>query len=241
MRRSSSSLCEAHVLATEADLARAVDALTRQCRLMRAVHARTGLPPLREFTADFAGLARIVVGQQLSASSAAAIWGRCCAAFDPFEPGRILKASDAALKAPGLSAGKIRTLRALACGVHSGDIDFAELNTRGEADIREALTAVHGIGPWTAEIYLLFALRRADSFPSGDLALQLAAQQLFELGERPSAAGLTAIAERWRPWRGAAARLLWADYALMRARAKEPPSAGLRKSSRGKKPKTSEI
>ena len=80
----------------------------------------------------------------------------------------------------------------------------------------ERLTALHGIGPWTADIYLLFALRRADAFPPGDLALQLAAQRLFKLKDRPTPARLAEIAERWRPWRGAAARLLWADYALAR-------------------------
>ena len=195
-------------------LAGAVAALTGQCRIMRAVHARTGLPPLRDFTADFAGLCRIVTGQQLSASSAAAIWGRFSSIAVPFEPDNILALSDAAMRAPGLSTGKIRTIRALATAVAAGEIDFPQLNAQPDAAIIAQLTRLHGIGPWTADIYLLFALRRADVFPSGDLALQLAAQRLLRLDERPSAAKLDGISQRWRPFRGAAARLLWAEYAL---------------------------
>lgn len=195
-------------------LAGAIAALTRQCRIMRQVYTRTGLPPLRDFTADFAGLCRIVTGQQLSASSAAAIWGRFAAAVVPFEAASILALDDAAMRAPGLSTGKIRTIRTLAAAVAAGDIDFNELNSQSDTEINTRLTRLHGIGPWTAEIYLLFALRRADAFPAGDLALQLAVQKLLRLEERPSAAELASISQRWRPFRGAAARLLWAEYAL---------------------------
>ncbi len=199
-------------------LAEAVTALTKQCRIMRSVHARTGLPPLRDFTADFAGLCRIVTGQQLSASSAAAIWGRFAAAVVPFEAANILSLSDDALRAPGLSSGKMRTIRALAGAVAAGEIDFRQLNTLPDTDVMAHLTRLHGIGPWTAEIYLLFALRRADAFPAGDLALQLAVQKLLRLEKRPSAAQLAGISQRWRPFRGAAARLLWAEYALQQGK-----------------------
>lgn len=213
-------------------LAGAIAALTRQCRIMRDIHARTGLPPLRDFTADFAGLCRIVTGQQLSASSAAAIWGRFSSAAVPFEPDTILTLSDAAMRAPGLSTGKIRAIRALAAAVAAGEIDFSQLNAQPDAVIIAQLTRLHGIGPWTAEIYLLFALRRADAFPSGDLALQLAAQRLLRLDERPSAAQLDGISQRWRPFRGAAARLLWAEYALQQ---KKPATAAPARRSRARK------
>lgn len=212
-----------------AALADAVTALTKQCRIMRSVHARTGLPPLRDFTADFAGLCRIVTGQQLSASSAAAIWGRFAAAVVPFEAANILSLSDDALRAPGLSSGKMRTIRALAGSVAAGEIDFRQLNTLPDADVTAHLTRLHGIGPWTAEIYLLFALRRADAFPAGDLALQLAVQKLLRLEQRPSAAQLAAISQRWRPFRGAAARLLWAEYALQQGK---PPATSPSRSAK---------
>lgn len=203
-----------HLLHDERALEEAVRALTGQCCAMRAIHARTGTPPLRDFTADFAGLCRIVTGQQLSASSAAAIWGRLLAAVSPFDAPRILALDDAALKAPGLSAGKIKTIRAAASAVAGGELDFDALNELPDDAIIAELTRLHGIGPWTAEIYLLFALRRADAFPAGDLALQLAAQGVLRLKDRPTPAQLIEIAQRWRPYRGAAARLLWAEYAL---------------------------
>ncbi len=211
-------------LKTESDLAAAVAALGKQCHIMRAIAKRSGRPPLREFPADFAGLAKIVTGQQVSAASAAAIWGRVDAGIRPFEAFRLLQCSEAELKSLGLSSGKCRTLRAVAEAVAKGDLNFASLNRADDDAIRSQLTALHGIGPWTADIYLLFALKRADAFPPGDLALQIAAQRLFNLNERPSPLQLLEIAERWRPWRGAAARLLWADYAyVQRAKKAETP------------------
>lgn len=221
---------EVRILRNERDFAAAIAELTVRCRHMRALHARNGLPPLRELSADFEGLARIVTGQQLSAQSAAAIWGRVSAAIQPFEAERVLSSSEPELKALGLSAGKIRTLRALAAAVVAKDLEFAALNEQKAEDICAALTALHGIGPWTADIYLLFALRRADAFPPGDLALQLAAQRLFRLKEKPGASELLVLAERWRPLRGAAARLLWAEYARTR-------SPGKQKASREKRAK----
>lgn len=203
-------------LANEKQLAVAVRALKKRCAIMRAIHERTGTPPLRDFTADFAGLAKIITGQQLSTASAAAIWSRVSSAIQPFTATPVVALADSQLAAFGLSAAKIRTLKAVAAAVGDGTLDFDHLGTQPDATITERLTALHGIGPWTADIYLLFALRRADAFPAGDLALQLAVQRVFELERRPSPAELIEIAERWRPWRGAAARLLWADYGLHR-------------------------
>lgn len=203
-------------LATEKDLGAAVEELVKRCRVMRAILKRTGVPPLRDYPAGFAGLARIVTGQQVSAASAAAIWARVEAGIRPFEAKQLLQRTDAELKSFGLSAGKIKTLRALASVIDGGHIDIARLNRSKNEVIQERLTALHGIGPWTADIYLLFCLRRSDAFASGDLALQLATQRAFKLAERPGPQKLLDIAERWRPWRAAAARLLWADYALNR-------------------------
>ena len=203
-------------LGDERALAEAITALSGQCRIMRKVSVRTGQPPLRAFPANFEGLAKIVTGQQVSASAAAAIWAKVSSGVQPFTPKRVLAHTGDSLKMLGLSAPKVKTLLALADAAQRRDLDFARLNTLADDDIREQLTRLHGIGPWTADIYLLFALRRADAFPAGDLALQIAAGHLFKLESRPSASELEDLSQRWRPWRGAAARLLWADYALQR-------------------------
>lgn len=194
----------------------AATALARQCKIMSRILKRTGLPPPRHFPADFSGLAKIVVGQQLSTQSAAAIWARVEQALSPVAAEAILSSDDARLKALGLSTGKIRTLRALSRAVIDDGLDFGTLNAADNQTIVERLTAVHGIGPWTADIYILFALARKDAFASGDLALQLAVQHHFKLDRRPTAEELERIAERWRPSRAVAARLLWADYTFAR-------------------------
>lgn len=211
------------ILSTERHLTAAAIALADSCKTMRTIYARTGTPPLRDYSADFAGLAKIVTGQQLSAASAAAIWTRVAAALDPFNAATLRAMPDTVLAALGLSAAKIRTLKAVATAIEDDGFDIDALAQAPDALVIEALTALHGIGPWTAEIYLLFALRRADAFPSGDLALQLTVQRLFKLQDRPTPAQLQALSERWRPWRGAAARLLWADYAQHRAAARTEP------------------
>ena len=207
-------------LTSDRHLAEAVTALARQCAHMRQIHAQHGMPPLRDFNAGFSGLAKIVTGQQLSIASANAIWSRVSAAIQPFEAERLLAMPDAGLAKLGLSRAKIRTLKALAAAVMSGELNFRALNKRTDLAIHETLTALHGIGPWTADIYLLFALRRADAFAAGDLALQIAAQGILDLDQRPTAAQLSHIAERWRPFRAVAARLLWSHYGASRNKAK---------------------
>lgn len=183
---------------------------------MSRILKRTGLPPPRDFPPDFSGLAKIIVGQQLSTQSAAAIWLRLATALFPFTPDAIRASSDNDLKLLGLSNGKIRTLRALSLAVLEDGLDFETLNASDNRTVVERLTAIHGIGPWSADIYLLFALERRDAFAPGDLALQLSAQHHFKLARRPTAEELERIAERWRPARAVAARLLWADYAFAR-------------------------
>ncbi len=201
---------------TERQLKAAAAMLAGQCKVMSRIFKRIGVPPLRDFPADFSGLTKIVVGQQLSAQSAAAIWTRMAEALSPFTPEAAQALSDQDLKRLGLSNGKIRTLRALSLAVLDEGLDFATLNMADDDIIIERLTAIHGIGPWTADIYLLFALARRDAFAPGDLALQLAVQHHFKLERRPAADELERIAERWRPARAVAARMLWADYAFAR-------------------------
>ncbi|MFN3867669.1 MAG: DNA-3-methyladenine glycosylase family protein [Hyphomicrobiaceae bacterium] len=177
------------------------------------MHDRTGDPPLRRYEAGFSGLARIVVGQQLSIASAAAIWSRLETSLANVTPARLLAMPNDELKAVGLSAAKIRTLVALAEAIEAGKLDLAALRTADDADVSKALVAIPGIGAWTADIYAMFCLGRRDAWAAGDLALQVGVARAFDRGPRVSAAELVVIAERWRPWRGVAARLIWADYA----------------------------
>jgi DNA-3-methyladenine glycosylase II len=188
------------------------------------VHERTGDPPLRRHAPGFSGLARIIVGQQLSIARAEAIWGRVVQAVRPMTPGAFLALSEEELRRAGLSRGKVRTLRAASEAI-TGGLDLEELARAPEEAVHEALTAVPGIGPWSADIFLLFCLGRADAFAAGDLALQTAAGDALDLEERPSREALLSIAERWRPWRGVAAHMLWADYKLAAKRRRDPKSA----------------
>lgn len=205
------------------DIAVGVGALRRRCAVMARIARLTGPPPLRRYAPDLEGLARIVVGQQLSVASADAIWRRTHAALAPITAHRLVVATDAELRGAGLSAGKMRTLRALGGAVHGGELDLGALVDESDDLVRERLTAIVGIGPWTADIFVLFCLGRADGWAAGDLALQLAIQRAFELEARPTPAATIEIAERWRPWRGVAARLLWAYYGLARSTAGDAP------------------
>jgi DNA-3-methyladenine glycosylase II len=134
------------------------------------------------------------------------------AAVTPFEAAPLMVTPDEVLRSAGLSAGKIRTLRAVAAAVLEGRLDLVNLAQHSDEDVHETLTAVTGIGPWTADIYIMFCLGRADGFAPGDLALQVALQMAAGLETRPNPKELAAFAERWRPWRSVAAILLWAYY-----------------------------
>lgn len=204
-----------------ADIQAGCRALSQQCQTLRAIHGATGDPPLRRRPAGFRGLARIIVGQQLSIASAAAIWDRFNASAKPMAPRTVLDMPEEALRATGLSRPKIKTLRALSTALTHGEINLAMLRTAPEDTVKSSLTAVSGIGPWTADIYLMFCLGRADAFAPGDLALQEAVRLAGLSRKRPGPEEIMMIAERWRPWRGVAARLLWVYYAHAR-QAKSP-------------------
>jgi DNA-3-methyladenine glycosylase II len=205
----------ARIIAQDADLRAGVRALRRTCAIMRHVHDMVGHPPLRRRPAGFEGLARIIIGQQLSVASAAAIWARTQKACSPFRPDVLLSLTDAQLGAAGLSRPKVRTLRAVADACNNG-LDLAGLSAASDAQVHRALTGVVGIGPWTADVYIMFCLGRADAWAPGDLALQIAVQRALHLAERPTTEALRHIGDRWRPWRGVAARLLWAYYAAIK-------------------------
>lgn len=169
--------------------------------------------PLRREEDGFAALLRAIVGQQVSVASARAIWGRLEGAG--LTDAQVMAvASDDVLRAAGLSRQKARYGRALA----QAGIDFNALRVAPDVDVVKALVAVPGIGVWTAEIYAMFALGRADVFAPGDLALQEAARMLFGLETRPSDKALRAMAEAWSPWRSVAARILWAYYRVAKDR-----------------------
>ena len=197
---------------SQADVEEAIAALTRQCALMRQIHDLAGVPAVRRNPPGFLGLSRIVVFQQVSTASGNAIWARVQAGIAPFDAATVSGLSDDVLRGFGLSRPKVRTLRALSDLVAAGRLDLDGLHAKPDADIRARLVALHGIGPWTADIFLMFNLGRADVMASGDLALQEAAKMLLGLETRPDARQLAEIAERWRPWRSVAALMLWNYY-----------------------------
>lgn len=175
--------------------------------------AQTGPLPLRLRPDGFAQLLSAIVSQQVSVSSARAIWAKLETA-GMTTPEAIAAMDDEGLRALGLSRQKARYARALA----SADIDYAALRTAPTETVTRELTAVTGIGIWTAEIYAMFSLGRADVFAPGDLALQEAVRLLFDLPERPRDRALRAMAEAWSPWRSVAARALWAYYHVAKDR-----------------------
>ncbi len=176
-----------------------------------------GAPPLRRREPGFAGLAAIIVSQQVSVASAAAIFGRVEARLSPLTAKAVLGASEETLRGCGLSGPKLRALVSAASAVVEG-LDLADLANLSAPDAHRALIAVKGVGPWTADIFLLFCLGHPDAFPAGDLALQEAAKLALGLRKRPEAARLEKLAERWRPFRGVAARMLWAYYGAVKTR-----------------------
>jgi len=206
-------------IADEAALREAAERLrAKDPELIERLIAIGGGPPLRRREAGFAGLAAIIMSQQVSTASATAIFGRLQARIVPLEAAEIAQATDEDLRACGLSSAKIRALRAVAQAIVEGGLDLKALGGLDAEDAHKALIAVKGIGPWTADIFLLFCLGHPDAFPAGDLALQEAAKLALNLKRRPDAARLERIAERWRPLRGVAARMLWAYYRSVKAR-----------------------
>ncbi|GFZ95829.1 3-methyladenine DNA glycosylase [Salipiger profundus] len=173
----------------------------------------TGPLPLRRRPDGFAQLLSAIVSQQVSVASARAIWARLEAA-GMTTPEAILATDDDGLRALGLSRQKATYARALA----GAGIDFDALRNAPTDEVVSTLVAVKGIGVWTAEIYAMFSLGRADVFAPGDLALQESARLLFELPERPKERAFREMAEPWRPWRAVAARALWAYYHVQKQR-----------------------
>ena len=189
-----------------------LEALGRRDADLARAYAVCGLPRVRRQPPGFAGLARIVVAQQLSAASARAIIGRLESRVRPLTPQSLLRRTPATLAPVGLSRQKTRTLLGLAADVVDGRIDLDAVAAMDDARAIEHLVRARGVGPWTAHIYLLSALGRPDVWPADDLAVQRAVQALKGLNEPPGRTRMIEIAEDWRPHRSAAARLLWHSY-----------------------------
>ena len=206
-------MTQARPIETPEDIAEATAHLARACP--RMAHAITTCEeiPLRRRPEGFAQLLSAIVSQQVSVASARAIWARLEAAGLVDAPA-ILRESEESLRAHGLSRQKASYAVALA----QAGIDFDALRMASDAQIIETLTAVKGIGQWTAEIYAMFSLGRPDVFPAADLALQESARLLYGLDDRPRPKALRDMAEDWAPWRAVAARVLWAYYHVAKDR-----------------------
>lgn len=190
-------------------LRRAVKALARQCPIIETAHARVGVPAWRTRQRDYAGLARIIAYQQLSTKAAGTIWGRVDALLGKVTPKGVLAADIDALRACGLSRPKIAHIRSIAEAVESGALNLKRVAKASDEDAQAELVAVKGIGPWTADVYLMFCLGRWDVFPHADIGLSEAYRMIT--GERKRHAPKTFLktGERWRPYRGVAAHMLW--------------------------------
>ena len=201
------------IIETDACVSEGAAVLCRMCPRLKHACGTVGQLPLRRRPDGFAQLLSAIVSQQVSVASANAIWSRMQAARLT-GPRQVSRASDDDLRAVGLSRQKIRYARELS----RAGIDFIALRNVPDAEVIAILTRVPGIGAWTAEIYAMFSLGRADVFAPGDLALQEAARILFELPDRPSEKALREMAEAWSPWRSVAARILWAYYRVAKDR-----------------------
>lgn len=193
-----------------------LDALVELDPRLAEVASRAGTLEIRRSPGGFEGLARIVTGQQVSTASADAIWSRFAMLDGALDPAGYLKLSEETVRSAGQSGGKYRTLRGLAEAIAAGSVDFAHLAELTADDAIAALTRLKGIGPWTAEIYLMFSAAHPDIFPAGDVALQRAAQWAFGLDDKPLVKDLIAMAAQWSPHRSTAALLLWRYYRAVR-------------------------
>jgi DNA-3-methyladenine glycosylase II len=218
---------------TEADLGSGLELLLKLDPRLEAVFRVAGRPPLRKRDGGFRGLSRIVVSQQLSVASAAAIWKRVEESFDPFHHDTVLAARAPKFKRAGLSRPKIKTFREVARAVRDGRLDLNRLHDIPADEAHAAMVQVKGIGPWTADIYLLFCIGHADAWPAGDLAVQEAIKIAFKLRKRPDAKRMQKLAEAWRPVRGVAAYLFWAYYAAVKKRDGIPIAANEASPARG--------
>jgi len=198
-------------------LAAAVKALAKQCGVMKAAHDYVGVPEWRVRAGGYAGLARIIAFQQLSTKAAGTIWGRVETLVGKVTPASILAADIDALRACGMSRPKISHIRSIATAIEDGSLNLRRVARASDADAQAELVAVKGIGPWTADVYLMFALGRWDVFPHADIGLSEAYRMITGERKRHPPKKFLKTGERWRPYRGVAAHMLWAYINQSRA------------------------
>ncbi|WP_455873981.1 DNA-3-methyladenine glycosylase family protein [Rhizobium yanglingense] len=201
------------IIRSEDDIREGLKHLFRLDPRLADIAKEAGPIPLRLHEPGFAGLAHIIVSQMVSRASADAIWRRMSLAEGVLTAESYVALRPDAWREFGLSRAKATTLSGIAEAVISGRLDLALLSSRPPAEALAELTALKGVGPWTAEVYLMFCGGHADVFPSGDVALQNAVAAAFGLAQRPQAKVLASLAMVWSPWRSVAARLFWAYYA----------------------------
>ncbi len=187
----------------------AIAALARLDPDFAGIEDRAGPLPWRSRDPGFAGLLRTICGQMISNQAAAAIWGRLSALPGALDPAGLLALDDDALRGAGLSRPKVLHVRALATAVLEGRLDVAVLRAATDDDAVAAISAIPGLGPWTAQVHLVFGFDRPDVFPAGDIALAASVAHLKSLPERPKPRALAELALAWSPYRSIAARLLW--------------------------------
>ncbi len=204
-------------LLDEVRLSRAVHVLPRKEPRFAGIVGRYGMPPLWPREPGFATLALLMLEQQVSLAQARTMFQRIVAAAGEMTPQAVRPLGVEGLRAIGVTRQKSAYLHALADTLAGGGLDLHELNDLADDVAADRLDALHGVGQWTAQCYLLFALRRPDAFPAADLALMESTRALWRLRARPSPEALLKRAEAWRPWRAVAARLLWHHYLSERA------------------------
>ncbi|WP_422384355.1 DNA-3-methyladenine glycosylase family protein [Roseibium album] len=202
-------------IATKDDVQAGLRELIANDPRLKPIAGKAGELPLRRRAANFAGLAQIITAQQVSVASATAIFQRVQALVTPLTAEALASFSDEDLAGAGLSRPKVRTLRAVAAACENG-LDLARLTESPADEAHAQLCAIKGIGRWSADIFLLFCAGHPDIFPSGDLALQIAVRDAFDLDEKPTPKELDDIALRWAPNRAIAARLFWAWYRVLK-------------------------
>jgi DNA-3-methyladenine glycosylase II len=190
-------------------LSKAVKSLARSCAIMAAAHNHVGVPEWRTRQRDYAGLARIIAYQQLSTKAAGTIWGRVEVLLGKVTPASVLAADFDALRGCGMSRPKIAHIRSIAEAVQSGALNLKRVAKASDEDAQAELVAVKGIGPWTADVYLMFSLGRWDVFPHADIGLSDAYRMLSGERKRHPPKQFLKTGERWRPYRGVAAHMLW--------------------------------
>jgi DNA-3-methyladenine glycosylase II len=202
----------------ETELTAAIRALAQTCPAIRRAYRTVGVPAWRTREPTYAGLASIIAYQQVSTKAAATIWGRVVKRLGKVTPKAVLATDIDDLRADGLSRPKISHIRSIATAVEDGSLNFRRLGRAPDDDARAELVAVKGIGPWTADVFLMFALGRPDVFPHADIGLSEAYRMLAGEEKRRPPKDFLEVGERWRPYRGVAAAMLWAYIGHARQR-----------------------